>query len=199
MLRTFLATGAVLVAGLWVLYDTTHGLRAFTQETARRVAIRDGPRRVPDIRLQLQDGTPASLAELQGQLVVATFMYTSCGSVCPLVGARMAEMRTQLQQGVSRDQVHFLSISFDPETDTPERLAGFAQRFRASRTSWWVARTQGELESVLRFFGVTVIPAGNGMYVHNAAFYLIDREQRLVDIIDENRPETVMAMLEDMQ
>jgi len=196
MLRTVAAASLVLIAGLWALYGTTLGLRAFTAETARRVAVREQPRPVPDMRLQLQDGRDVRFSDLRGRLVVATFMYTSCHSICPVVGARMAEIRSDMRPAVDRGELQFLSLSFDPTVDTPERLAGYAENFAASTEHWWVARPRDSFKSLLRLFGVTVIPAGNGMYVHNAAFYLIDRDQRLVDILDEDRPDAVRQALE---
>lgn len=195
--RTLMASGLVLAAGVWLLYEATLGFRALTQETARRVAVRDQPRPLPAMTLQLQDGRRAELAELRGRPVVATFMYTRCHGVCPIVAARMSELRTRLRAAAGAGDVHFLSLSFDPRADTPERLAGFAGNFGASIDNWWVARPQSDLEPILRFFDVTVIPAGNGMFVHNAAFYLIDRELRLVDILDADKPEAVQAALEE--
>jgi len=197
MARTLATASLVLVVGLWVLFETTLELRALTQETARRVAIRDQPRPVPAFSVQLQDGRTASLDELRGRLVVATFMYTSCHDVCPVVGARMGEIRSDLRAAVSSGDIQFVSLSFDPEVDEPERLRGYADNFRAAIDHWWVARPVDDLEAMLRFFGVTVIPAGNGMYVHNAAYYLIDRDMQLVDILDEDRPEAVRTALID--
>jgi len=200
MRRTLTAASLVLAAGLWFLYDTTLGLRALTQETARRVAIRDQPRSLPALTLQLQDGSRARIADLRGRVVVATFMYTSCQSVCPLVGAYMGEIHldTELNAAVDAGQLHFLSLSFDPDTDTPSNLAAFADRFDAAIDNWWVARPRDPLEPILRFFGVTVIPAGPDLYVHNAAYYLIDRQSRLIDILDYEDPQALRAALRDM-
>lgn len=198
MARTWLAAGLVLAAGLWMLHETTLGLRAFTEETARRISVRENPPPVPDTRLQIKDGRELWLSTLEGRYIVATFMYTSCHSVCPVVAARMAQIRTRLQAALDADRVHLLSISFDPEVDSPARLSDFAQNFSAASDNWWMARSRDDLKPLLDFFGVTVIPVGNGMYVHNAAYYLIDDRLRLIDIVDENRPDAVIETLEEL-
>jgi len=191
MARTLVAAGIVLAAGVWALYQATLGFQAFTQEAARRVSIRQTPRPIPALSLQRQDGARVTLAELEGQLIVATFIYTNCRSICPLAMARMRGMQAGLDDALSRDELHFLGVSFDPDEDTPERLAAYADHFGVDIEHWWVVRPRSDLEEILRVFGVTVIPVQKGMYVHNAAFYLIDRELRLIDIFDADEPDAV--------
>jgi protein SCO1/2 len=58
-----------------------------------------------------------------------TFIYTSCSTVCPIVSHTMADLQARL--GTARDHVHLVSISIDPEYDTPARLREYAQRFGA--------------------------------------------------------------------
>lgn len=193
MSRTLIAAGLVLGAGLWVLYTSTLGLRAFTQETTRRVSVHEQPRPVPELRFRLQDGSDARVHDLAGRWVVVTFINTTCPSLCPLVMERMRQIRTALNPAVELGRVHFLSISFDPTNDTPRRLAAYAANFGADIDDWWVARPGDDLDAMLRFFGVTVIPVGSGMFEHNTAFYLIDREQRLVEIFDAEDPVAVTA------
>ncbi len=86
---------------------------------------------VPPIQLVRDDGKIVSLPEEMndGRPVVLDFIFTSCSSICPL----MSEIFAQFQQrlGAERDQVHLMSISVDPEQDTPERLRAYARRFHA--------------------------------------------------------------------
>lgn len=196
MMRTLIMTSLVLVVGFCGLYKTTLGFRAFTQETARRIIVSERPRPLPTLSLQLQDGSKATLAELRGKVIVATFMYTRCLNLCSVIGAHMSKIHSDLRWAIEDDQVHFLSISFDPEVDRPEQLSGYADNFHARIENWWVARPLGDLDHILRFFGVKVIPAGQGMYVHNGAYYLIDRELRLVGIFDDNEPDAVRRAIE---
>ncbi len=86
---------------------------------------------VPDVTLVRADGVPVRLdKELDdGRAVVMSFIYTSCTTICPLTSATMSELQGKL--GSARERVHMVSISIDPEHDTPARLRAYAQRFGA--------------------------------------------------------------------
>jgi protein SCO1/2 len=86
---------------------------------------------VPDVKLVRDDGATVELnRELEdGRPVVLNFIYTTCTSVCPLTSQTFAELQNKL--GAARDRVHLVSISIDPEQDTPTRLRAYAQKFEA--------------------------------------------------------------------
>jgi protein SCO1/2 len=191
-MRTWLASLAAAAVGAAALAWATDGGRAFTAETARRLAVSEHPIAVPDLRLQLQTGAQARLRRLRGELVVATFIYTRCRTMCPMLGVRMAAIRDRLPAGAVGEQVHLLSLSFDPSRDTPHRLREYGDRYGAEPGQWWVARPRGDLDGFLDTLGVVVLPDGDGGFRHNAAFYLIDREGRLVAIIDDQKPGEVV-------
>lgn len=195
-MRTWLAAIGAAALGAAALVWATEGGRAFTAETARRLAVSEHPVAVPDLRLQLQTGAEARLRELEGKLVVATFIYTRCRTMCPMLGSRMARIRGQLPESAVGSEVRLLSLSFDPGHDTPKRLRAYGDRYGADPGHWWVARPRGGLDRVLDELGVVVLPDGNGGFRHNAAFYLIDRDGRLVAIIDDKRPEAVVRAVE---
>ena len=80
--------------------------------------LRDDGRRVGLVR-ELDDGRP----------VVLNFIYTTCPGVCPLMSAVFADFQSRL--GDERSRVHMVSISIDPEQDSPARLRAYAQKFSA--------------------------------------------------------------------
>jgi len=86
---------------------------------------------VPAVQLIRDDGKLVSLpAEMNdGRPVVLNFIFTSCSSVCPLMSEVFAQFARKL--GSDRDKVHLMSISIDPEQDTPARLREYAQKFEA--------------------------------------------------------------------
>ena len=86
---------------------------------------------VPAITLVRQDGGRVSLPQEMddGRPVVLNFIFTSCGSICPLMSQVFAEFQRQL--GPDGARVHLMSISTDPEQDTPTRLREYAQQFGA--------------------------------------------------------------------
>jgi protein SCO1/2 len=86
---------------------------------------------VPDLKLVRADGKAVSLPEEMndGRPVLLNFIYTSCTSVCPLMSQVFSQFQEQL--GGERDKVHLMSISIDPEADTPARLTEYAQTYGA--------------------------------------------------------------------
>ena len=86
---------------------------------------------VPRVRLVRDDGKAVSLPEElnDGRPVVLNFIYTTCSSICPLMSQTFAQFDSQL--GDDRGHVHLMSISVDPEEDTPARLREYAHKFHA--------------------------------------------------------------------
>jgi protein SCO1/2 len=86
---------------------------------------------VPAVRLIRDDGEVISLPEEMndGRAVVLNFVFTTCSSVCPLMSQIFAQFDHKL--GAERSRVHLMSISIDPEQDTPARLREYAKRFHA--------------------------------------------------------------------
>ena len=88
---------------------------------------------IPAVELVRDDGKTVSLpAELDdGRPVVLNFIYTSCSTICPLSSQVFAQFQRAL--GAKHEFVHLVSISTDPEQDTPARLHAYAQQFHAER------------------------------------------------------------------
>jgi protein SCO1/2 len=86
---------------------------------------------VPDVALVRDDGKAVRLPQElnDGRPVVLSFVYTSCTTVCPVTSATLAELQRRL--GAARDSVHLVSITIDPEFDTPARLREYAKQFGA--------------------------------------------------------------------
>jgi len=89
--------------------------------------------RLPDLNLVRADGASAPFKHDidDGRPVVLNFIFTTCTAVCPLLSQTAAEFRRQL--GPEADGVHFVSVSIDPEQDTPERLRAYAAQFGADK------------------------------------------------------------------
>ena len=88
---------------------------------------------VPDFSLIQRDGRRVTLADLRGKVWIANFIYTHCTDTCPLQSARMARLQEELR---GEPDVRFVSITVDPELDTPEVLSEYANRFGADRDRW---------------------------------------------------------------
>jgi len=86
---------------------------------------------VPAVRLVREDGKAVSLPEEMndGRPILLNFIFTTCTSICPLLSSTFAQFERRL--GADAGKVHLMSISIDPEHDTPARLSEYARKFHA--------------------------------------------------------------------
>lgn len=95
-----------------------------------------------------QNGKTIELKELKGDVLVMVMIYTSCKAACPRL---VADMRS-IHAKVKKDNVKYVLISIDPETDTPERLKAFAKENFMDNDSW--VFLQGNIDDVREFSNV---------------------------------------------
>jgi protein SCO1/2 len=102
-------------------------------------------RQLPAFELVDQNSKPFSLSDLEGHVWVANLIFTRCGSICPLLTRQMAGLQERYETyGV--DEIKLLSISVDPEYDTPDVLKEYAKLNGADPERW--SFLTGDLESV---------------------------------------------------
>lgn len=141
-MRTRLTASMCCVLGVAALYRPVAGaneLQPAAEEHAHHHHVQDSAEtrrsalryQVPEVGLVRDDGRHVSLpAEMNdGRPVVLAFIYTSCTTVCPLTSQTLSTVQQRL--GDARDRVHIMSISIDPEQDTPARLREYARTFHA--------------------------------------------------------------------
>lgn len=92
----------------------------------------------PDFQLVDQSGAPFSSEALEGRIWVASFIYTTCPDICPIITARLATLADSLAaEGLLGDDVHLVTFTVDPERDTPAVLREYAERQGvAGRPGW---------------------------------------------------------------
>lgn len=136
---------------------------------------------LPEFSLTSDKGTAFGSEQLKGRVWIASFMFTSCPTVCPKLMERMAQIQHRTRN--AGPGVHLVSISVDPETDTPERLAAFARRYKASPYRWtFLTGEQKALEdTVVKGFKLAMgRDAENAMQIfHSERFVLVDGEGRI--------------------
>jgi protein SCO1 len=103
-----------------------------------------------------QDGRPVKFASqaIGDRIVVINFIYTTCGTVCPLISATFKQLQDKLGQRLGKD-VWLVSISLDPVTDTPARLKEYAARYHAKPGWLWLTGNATDVEQVLNGLGTT--------------------------------------------
>jgi protein SCO1/2 len=101
---------------------------------------------LPVLQVTRADGKQMTLAEAMddGRPVMLNFVYTSCTSICPVTSQVFVEVRERL--GAQRDAVNMISISIDPEQDTPRRLTEYANRFGSAGV--WAHYTSSSANAV---------------------------------------------------
>jgi protein SCO1/2 len=138
---------------------------------------------VPDFRMTDQDGRTLTLSDLRGNVVALTFIYTRCPlpEFCPRIDSKFSALANRVSAVPGRSEhVRLLSVSFDPEHDTPAVLKAHATRLGARPPLWTFAvASHEELAKVARPLGLTYGPA-RGEVIHNLVVAVIDPEGRLV-------------------
>jgi protein SCO1/2 len=190
---------SVIALGLFVWWQATLGFRALTWESYRRLQLEDRPQAVPNLVLEDQRGRRFDLASLKGKLVVVNFFYTRCTTLCSATGLIYANLQRALVQYAYQDKVRLLSVSLEPQRDTPPQLMQYMQRFTTQVDGPWLsvhALSQQDNENLLHKLGVVSIPDGQGGIRHNAASHVIDTQGRLVRIMDETNIDQIMESIE---
>ncbi|WP_422392705.1 SCO family protein [Mesobacillus harenae] len=201
--RTALSSLLVLLFGVVLFYIGTDGFQAYTAETARVNQLMEDKPQFPDVTLEDNKARKYTFSEFEGKYVFITFLYTACGTVCPELEMNMFGVYDRLPEEYIGKDIQFLSISFDPDRDDPETLDSYRKMFKSDGETWRMARItdKDELNELLDRFGVTVIPDNNGNFAHNSAFYLVNPQGRLIDVMDykriEEAAEQVTSILDD--
>ncbi len=163
------------LASLLVLAWPTLGLSHSPKKEQRLSKI--GP--APDFVLTAQDGRRLALSELRGKVVAVTFIYASCADTCPILTAKMASLQARLGTDFG-SKVYFVSITVDPERDTPEVLTRYAQTHGANTAGWaFVTGTPGEIRAVARGYGIYYRKTSRGDVEHTFLTSIIDRSGTL--------------------
>jgi protein SCO1/2 len=132
--------------------------------------------KVPDFVLLNQDGKSFDSATLRGKVVVVNFIFTTCTDVCPLFTAHFAQLQRALKNGPAGD-LYFVSITTDPEVDSPKVLKSYAQRYGVDFQNWaFLTGTEAQMKQVWKGFGVRVVHKGRGLVQHTSLTTVIDRE-----------------------
>lgn len=129
----------------------------------------------PEFALTNQDGKRVALKDLRGKVLAITFIFSSCADTCPLLTAKMAGIQDQLGPAFG-PEVNFISITVDPERDTPEVLKRYAEGNKAKLAGWaFLTGTQGEIREVTKRYGIYYKKTPRGDVDHTFLTSLVDQ------------------------
>jgi len=122
---------------------------------AKKVFTADRVPQIPDIKVVDQNGKPRHFYGdlVRGKVVVMNFVYTTCTTICPPLGATFGKLQKNLGERLGKD-VFLVSVSVDPVTDTPERMRAWGVQFKAKPGWTLVTGDKAELDRLLRVLGV---------------------------------------------
>jgi protein SCO1 len=140
-----------------------------------------------------QTGKTVSLSDFAGKLVVVDFIYTRCPlpDVCPRLSATFSSVSKKLPG------VEFLSITIDPQFDTPAVLSDYAKRWQAGASWRFLTGTAEQIQEVAGLFGLIYWPE-EGSITHTVATAVIGRDGTLVAKVEGAgyRPDQLRALIE---
>ena len=145
---------------------------------------------VPGTALVDQDGAPRPLSSLRGHRVALTFTYTRCpmADFCPLMDRHFTEVQKAIKATPALADVRLVSVTLDPEFDTPAVLKRHAQALKADPAIWhFVTGNRDDLASLAKSFAITTEPGdASNILVHNLRTAVIDPDGRLVKVESGN-------------
>jgi protein SCO1/2 len=129
----------------------------------------------PEFTLTSQDGMPVSLADFRGKVVAVTFIYTLCTDTCPVLTPMMSFVQDRLGPDFGT-KIAFVSITVDPERDTPAVLKEYAEAFGANPAGWaFVTGAPETIREVTRRYGVFAEKTADGDVDHSFLTSIVDR------------------------
>ncbi len=162
--------------------------------------VLDPPRPARDFALRDQSGRLVRLSALHGQVVVLTFLYTTCPDVCPLITGKLHEVTELL--GDRRKKVAVIAVTVDPERDTAAAVTEYSRRWAMLDRWRFLTGTQRQLEPIWEYYWVGQVrrelpgsTPGHAHYGigHNSPIHLLDRAGRVRVVHDADVQPAAMA------
>lgn len=147
--------GIFLLAAL-MGFSLLVGPASGAQSTEKRYQRTVEKYQVPGVTLINQDREKVRLVEIlnSDKPVLLDFIYGTCTTICPVLSASFANMQKKL--GSDSDKVRMVSISIDPEYDTPEVMTEYLARYRAKPGWMYLTGTREDIDKVMRAFDAYV-------------------------------------------
>ena len=143
------------------------------------------------------DGTIFSSEELKGKVWLASFMFTSCGDICPKLNSQLSALYGEFKD---YSDLRFVSISVDPENDTEVVLKEYAERYGAKPNKWSFLRMPIDTVKNLSLEGFRIATL-NAPLDHSKRIVLVDKEGQIrgyydgLDSQDVDKLRTVMQIM----
>jgi len=159
---------------------------------------------LPSFTFTRQDDQPFGTEQLAGRVWVANFIFTRCPTVCPVFTQKMARVQKKTE-GLG-ERLQLVSFSVDPDYDTPERLAAYAEKYGAQPARWsFLTGEYTQLkDTIVKGFKVSMGREStdendvNGIF-HGTHFVLVDRSGEIRGYYNSEHDDAVERLLRDAE
>ena len=160
---------------------------------------------VPRFSLIERDGRPITLLDFKDKVWIVNFIYTNCPDTCPIQSAQMRQIQDDFR---NEKDLQLVSVTVDPERDTPEVLSEYANRFSADPTHWFFLT--GDKQAIYKFaesgfrLGAVELPhekrpESGATHTHSLRFVLVDRESQIRGYYVSTDPEAMKRLRRDLK
>jgi protein SCO1/2 len=189
-LAAFIGLGCWIAAAALMHYDAVRGIPP------------DHPRVLEDFSLIDSAGRTVSRSDLEGKVLAVSFLFTSCGTTCPEVSRRMAEIQ---QLTTNQPDVRLVSLAVDPRSDTPPVLAKWGARYGADTNCWFLLT--GNKPVLWQLIGTSFLATNNydpfnsmpGNFAGTGRIAVVDKHGRVRLFFDGTRVETPGAVVAEIE
>lgn len=158
-------------------------------------------RAVGSFSLKERNGREVTEAQLKDKVWVVSFIFTRCSGPCPKVTAAMAD----LQRDQRLQDLSLVSVSVDPEFDTPKVLKSYAENFSADPVRWYflTGPKKKVYELIIKRFGLPVMEAPPGVakvgeqFTHSTRLVLVDKDGQIRGYYESTKAEEIQALRRD--
>ncbi len=148
---------------------------------------------LPGFQLTDQTGSPFGLDDLRGRVWIADFIFTRCPGPCPRMTSRMADLQKQLS---GQSDLALVSFSVDPEFDTPEVLARYAEQFHAQQSRWsFLTGSKQTIHSLAK--SGFLVGGVDDVTLHTTRFVLVDRQGRVRGYYSSSDEQSLQTLVTD--
>lgn len=135
-----------------------------------------------DTPLTDHDGKEFKFSDLRGKVILVSYIFTTCPDICHIIGSKINVFKSQLKDSGYGDNVAYVSISVDPQYDTPERLKMHAKHMNFDMTNWYFIT--GSIGGVYKLISVAGIYPMREKINNDLGYTIIHRDR--VSLVDKS-------------
>ena len=152
---------------------------------------------VSDFNFIERSNSPMGRTDLLGKVWVADFIFTTCAGPCPIMSQKMSQLQTAISHA---EDVKLVSISVDPERDTPEVLSRYAEHYDAKPDKWYFLT--GDRKAIYDFAIKSLklsVREEDNQIIHSTMFVLVDKKGQIRGYYNTSKPEYLSTLAVDIE